>query len=81
MATPDETIDCQRLRYPMPVTRVQDRVEGLPAGDRLTAICTNPGVLEDIPAWRRVSGRELLSTADRNGKFLVTLCVGRHLDQ
>jgi tRNA 2-thiouridine synthesizing protein A len=65
----------------MPVTRVQDRVEGLATGDRLTAICTDPGALEDIPAWRRVSAPEALSTADRNGKFLVTLCVGRHLDQ
>lgn len=81
MATRHETIDCQRLLCPMPVIRVQDRVEGLAAGDRLTAICTDPGVLEDIPAWCRVNGHEVLSTADRNGEYLVTLRVRRHIDQ
>jgi hypothetical protein len=39
MATRDETIDWLRPLYPMPVTRVQDCVEGLATGDRLTAIC------------------------------------------
>lgn len=69
------TID---LLCPMPVIRVQDRVETLSSGDTLTAVCTDPGVLQDIPAWCRVNGHQLLSAMSNDGDYLVTLRVGRH---
>lgn len=71
-----ETIDCQRLLCPMPVIRVQDRVETLAAGDTLTAVCTDPGALQDIPAWCRVNGHEVISTETRGAEYVVTVRVG-----
>ncbi len=71
-----ETIDCQRLLCPMPVIRVQDRVEQLHAGDLLTAICTDPGALQDIPAWCRINGHEVVETETRDGEYLITVRVG-----
>lgn len=70
------TIDCHRLLCPMPVIRVQDQVEKMQAGDTLTAECTDPGVLHDIPAWCRINGHELVSTKTVDGTYLVTLKVG-----
>lgn len=71
------TIDCQRLLCPLPVIRVQDHVETLSAGDTLTAICTDPGVLQDLPAWCRINGHQLLSAESIDGEYLVTLRVGQ----
>ena len=60
----------------MPVIRVQDRIAQLSRGDELTAICTDPGILEDIPAWCRISGHELVSAVKRESELLVTVRVG-----
>jgi TusA-related sulfurtransferase len=71
-----ETIDCQRLSCSMPVIRVQDRIAQLSRGDELTAICTDPGVPEAIPAWCRINGHELVSAVKCEGELLVAGRVG-----
>lgn len=76
MASRHETIDCHRLLCPMPVIRVQDCVEQLAPGDVLTAQCTDPGVLQDIPAWCRINGHAVLGTQSLDGEYIVTLRVG-----
>ena len=60
----------------MPVIRVQDRVAELAPGDLLTAVCTDPGALQDIPAWCRINGHELAGTESRDGQYLITVRVG-----
>lgn len=71
-----EIVDCERLLCPMPVIRVQDRVATLAPGDLLTAICTDPGALQDIPAWCRINGHEVIGTESADGEYRVTLRVG-----
>lgn len=69
-------IDCRRLLCPMPVIRVQDRVAALAPGTVVEAVCTDPGVLHDIPAWCRMNGHEVLGTSRDGGEFRVLLRVG-----
>jgi len=76
MSPTHTTIDCQRLLCPMPVIRVQDAVATMAEGDTLTAVCTDPGVLEDIPAWCRINGHAVVSTESTDGEYLVTVRVG-----
>ncbi|MDX1345121.1 MAG: sulfurtransferase TusA family protein [Sedimenticolaceae bacterium] len=71
-----ETIDCRRLLCPMPVIRVQDRVAEMRAGDELVAVCTDPGALNDIPAWCRINGHEVIATRSEDDLYFVTLRVG-----
>ena len=71
-----ETLDCRRLLCPMPVIRVQDRVATLAPGDELTAVCTDPGALKDIPAWCRINGHEVLGTESLDPEYVVTVRVG-----
>jgi len=71
-----ETIDRQCLLCPMPVIRVQDRVARLARGDERTAICTDPGVLEDIPAWCRINGHEVVSAVRHKNELLVVAGAG-----
>ena len=70
------TLDCRRLLCPLPVIRVQDRVAGLHPGSRLEAVCTDPGALQDIPAWCRINGHTVLDTRSDGGEYVVVLRVG-----
>ena len=55
-----ESLDARGLLCPLPVIRTQDRVRNLQPGTLLTVIATDPATLQDIPAWCRVHGHELL---------------------
>jgi TusA-related sulfurtransferase len=51
-------LDARRLLCPMPVIRTQNKVEELSPGDTLEVVCTDHGVLNDIPAWCRINGHK-----------------------
>ena len=72
-----ETLDARRLFCPMPVIRTQDRVATLSEGDLLEVICTDPGVKNDIPAWCRINGHEVISIEEEQGEITVTVKVGK----
>ena len=57
-----ETLDARGLLCPLPVIRTQDRVKTLPVGALLEVVATDAGTLEDIPAWCRVHGHELVAS-------------------
>ncbi|MGD8590440.1 MAG: sulfurtransferase TusA family protein [Chromatiales bacterium] len=69
-------LDCRRLLCPMPVIRVQNMVAQLPAGTRLEAICTDPGALNDIPAWCRINGHRVVETRQVDQEYVVVVEVG-----
>ena len=70
------TLDAGNLLCPMPVIRVQDRVAELHSGDRLEAIATDPGALQDIPAWCRINGHKVLETREEGNRVVIVLEVG-----
>ena len=71
-----ERIDCLRLLCPMPVIRVQDRIAAMRPGDELEAVCTDPGALNDIPAWCRINGHEVIGTRSDDDLHFITIRVG-----
>lgn len=71
-----EILDCQRLLCPMPVIRVQDKVLQMRPGDVLEAICTDPGALNDIPAWSRINGHEVLETRAEDDLYMIVVRIG-----
>ncbi len=72
-----EQLDCRNLLCPMPVIRVQNRVQELQPGDELEAVCTDPGVLNDIPAWARINGHEVVETRSEGNEYIVLVRVGK----
>jgi len=70
------TLDAKRLMCPMPVIRTQDKVAELEAGDTLEVTCTDPGALNDIPAWCRINGHEVVSSSEEKGDVIITVKVG-----
>lgn len=70
-----ETLNARRLLCPLPVIRTQDRVKRMAAGEQLEVICTDPGVMQDIPAWCRINGHAILETIAEDGEYIIVLEV------
>lgn len=70
------SLNARRLLCPLPVIRTQDKVKQLQTGDQLEVICTDPGVMQDIPAWCRINGHKVLSSANVDGDYIIVLEVG-----
>ncbi|MGR9052586.1 MAG: sulfurtransferase TusA family protein [Gammaproteobacteria bacterium] len=68
-------LDARRLLCPLPVIRTQDKIKQLQAGDVLEVIATDPGVMQDIPAWCRINGHTVLATHERQGEYIIELEV------
>jgi len=61
---------------PLPVIKTQDKVAELQIGDILEVVCTDPGALNDIPAWCRINGHEVLDSRETDDEVSITLKVG-----
>jgi tRNA 2-thiouridine synthesizing protein A len=71
-----KSVDARRLLCPLPVIRTQDAVAALEPGDSLRVLCTDPGVLHDIPAWCRVHGHEVCDIDEQDDTITITIRVG-----
>ena len=76
LSKPDVSLDARWLLCPLPVIRVQERVEQLAPGAILEVSCTDPGTRSDIPAWCRINGHQLLEVREQDETILITLRVG-----
>ena len=69
-------LDARNSLCPMPVIKTQNKVNELQPGDILTVTCTDPGALNDIPAWCRINGHEVIDTAENDGVVIIEIRVG-----
>ncbi|HPQ96492.1 MAG: sulfurtransferase TusA family protein [Thiothrix sp.] len=66
-------IDARRLLCPLPVIRVQQAAESAPPAHTITAICTDPGAMHDIPAWARIHGHQVLETHQDGREYTISI--------
>jgi len=76
MAHLSEPLDARHLICPMPVIRTQEHIQTLAPGDELEVLATDPGALQDIPAWCRVHGHEVLATTEDAEAIVIRIRVG-----
>jgi tRNA 2-thiouridine synthesizing protein A len=69
-------LDARRLLCPLPVIRLQDRAARLTPGDVVEVVATDPGALNDIPAWCRVHGHKVLATERTAQEVRVRVEIG-----
>ena len=69
-------LDARRLLCPLPVIRTQDAVENMQAGECLLIQCTDHGVINDIPAWCRINGHEVVSIDEQEDEIVIKIRVG-----
>ena len=73
----EHNLDARNLLCPLPVIRLQNTVKGLADGDILKVICTDPGALNDIPAWCRINGHSVLETQKDDKELIITIRVSK----
>lgn len=71
-------LDARRLLCPMPVIKVQNRIQDLAPGDILEVVCTDPGAMSDVPAWCRINGHKVLESKQDDDLVFLTIEVGKH---
>jgi len=71
-----EILDARRLLCPLPVIRTQEAAARLREGDALQILCTDPGVLQDIPAWCRVHGHAVCAIDQQDEDIMITIRIG-----
>jgi len=71
-----EVLNAKRLLCPLPVIRTQDKVKTMATGDILQVVCTDPGVMQDIPAWCRINGHKVIETVSDDTEYIIVLEVG-----
>ena len=69
------TLEAKRMLCPMPVIRTQDKIKTLATGDVLEVVCTDPGALQDVPAWCRINGHKVLETRTSDDEVFITIEV------
>lgn len=72
----NEVLNAKRLLCPLPVIRTQDKVKTMATGDVLQVVCSDPGVMHDIPAWCRINGHKVLETLSEDMEYTIILEVG-----
>ncbi len=60
---------------PIPVIRTQGRIAELQPGDILEVHCTDPGALQDIPAWVRIHGHRVIETIESDDVIRISIEV------
>ena len=55
------TLDCLGQRCPLPVIALARALPGVPVGEVVRVLADDPAAANDIPAWCRMKGQELIS--------------------
>ena len=66
-------LDVTKLLCPMPVIKLSQMIADIAEEDIVEVLATDPGVKQDIPAWCRVHGHEVLSIEEDSEKFILTI--------
>ena len=72
----DKILDCKGLSCPEPVLRTKMAINELEAGQILEMSATDSGSANDIAAWAKRTGNELLESSEAAGVYTFTIKKG-----
>lgn len=65
----DQELDCKGLNCPLPILKTKKQVDTMDVGQVLKMEATDPGSINDMNAWSRRTGHELLSHSLDDGIY------------
>lgn len=65
----DDTLDCIGLYCPMPIYNTAKKLEELKPGQVLEVLADDEGIKEDMPAWCKTTGNELVGLEEEEGQY------------
>ena len=69
----DDTIDAIGLQCPMPIAKISTGIKGLEAGQIIQVKADDPAFGEDVRAFCRVSGHELINLTEEDEVFTAEI--------
>lgn len=69
-------LDVKKSLCPIPVIRTQKRMKDMAVGEELEVVATDPAALEDIPAWCRLNGHEVIETRQEDDEIRIRIQAG-----
>jgi len=62
MSTIAETrlLDCQGMNCPLPILKTKKEIDKMQSGEILKMVSTDPGSTNDVTAWAKKTGNELM---------------------
>ncbi len=76
MKTDVVELDARRLLCPMPVIKLQDCINKQAVGTRVEITSTDPGAMNDIPAWCRINGHRVISSTELEDEYIFLVEKG-----
>ena len=73
MPSADKELDCRGMNCPLPILKTKKAIEELSVGQVLKMIATDPGSVNDIAAWTRRTGHELMESEQNGGEYTYFL--------
>ena len=67
----DATLDCIGLYCPMPIFHAVNKLKELEPGQILEILADDEGIKEDMPAWCKTTGNELLGIEEEARQYRV----------
>jgi len=68
--TVKQELDCRGMNCPLPVLKTKKTIDGMASGDVLKMISTDPGSANDMVAWAKRTGNEIVKTEEAGGEFV-----------
>lgn len=67
------SLDLKGLSCPLPIIKTAKAMKGLPPGQLLEALATDPGSVSDFKAWAQTTGNPLLESTQEGGVYRFVL--------
>lgn len=71
------TVDALGLLCPLPIVRTARALAARPAGTLVELLADDPGIVDDLPAWCRTMGHDLLDMTEKAGTWHCRVRKGR----
>ena len=76
MSRPDATLDTFGLLCPVPIMKTSSMIMDMVSGQVLEVLADDEQILEDMPAWCKSMGHELLQVDEVGGEFRLLVRKG-----
>jgi tRNA 2-thiouridine synthesizing protein A len=63
------TVDAKGLSCPMPIVKTAQAVKGVPTGELIEVLATDPGSVKDFAAWTRSTGNAIVEQSEADGVY------------
>ncbi len=66
----DQFLDCKGMLCPLPILKTKIMIDTMEPDQILKMVSTDPGSINDMAAWSRSTGHELLESITDDGEYI-----------